>query len=117
MRAVKERFITIDKYLPLYYAGASGDFNLIHIDPEFARGQGLESNILQGLCTLGIATGLLIGDRDPAILKSIKVRFANPVLPGDRLTFTIEETAGEVQFTAVNQGGVVVLENCSAELH
>ena len=29
--------IKIDKYLSYYYAGASGDFNLIHIDNEFAR--------------------------------------------------------------------------------
>ena len=37
---------TPDKYLPHRYAGASGDFNPIHIDAEFAKQVGLPSNIL-----------------------------------------------------------------------
>jgi acyl dehydratase len=116
MNERKKQTFTIDKYLPIYYAGASGDFNLIHIDPEFARKQGLKANILQGLCTLGIATGFLVGQDDPDKLKSIKVRFANPVLPGDKLTFAIENTDAEEEFSAVNQRDDEVLSDCSAEL-
>ena len=44
--------IKIDKYLSYYYAGASGDFNLIHIDNEFARGEGLNGIILHGRAML-----------------------------------------------------------------
>ena len=44
--------VTPDKYLPHRYAGASGDFNPIHIDVEFAQQVGLPSNILHGLYSM-----------------------------------------------------------------
>lgn len=116
MRTRRKQAFVIDRYLPIYYAGASGDFNLIHIDREFARKQGFEANILQGLCTLGIAAGFLIDDGDPGALKSIKVRFANPVIPGDELTFSVESIESDVGFSVVNQNGDEILSECSAEL-
>ena len=44
--------VTPDKYLTVRYAGASGDFNPIHIDEEFARAVGLPGRILHGLWTM-----------------------------------------------------------------
>ncbi len=44
--------VTPDKYLPHRYAGASGDFNPIHIDVEFAQSVGLPRNILHGLYSM-----------------------------------------------------------------
>jgi|TARA_B100001079_G_scaffold99754_1_gene85722 acyl dehydratase len=101
--------IKIDRYLPHYYAGASGDFNLIHIDPAFGRAAGLGGNILQGLCTLGITANRLIGDEDPARLKSITVRFAFPVLPEDELLLETDEKDGEVKFTVRKVSGEEVI--------
>ena len=49
---VPELRVTPDKYLTVRYAGASGDFNPIHIDEEFARMVGLPGRILHGLYTM-----------------------------------------------------------------
>ena len=38
--------VKIGKYMPYYYAGASLDYNLIHIDREFAQANGLPDIIL-----------------------------------------------------------------------
>ena len=51
---VPELRVTPDKYLPHRYAGASGDFNPIHIDAEFAKAVGLPGTILHGLYMMGL---------------------------------------------------------------
>ena len=48
-QALPELKVTPDKYLTYRYAGASGDFNPIHIDEEFAQSVGLPGRILHGL--------------------------------------------------------------------
>ena len=49
---IPELAVTPDKYLPHRYAGASGDFNPIHIDNDFAQQVGLPRNILHGLYSM-----------------------------------------------------------------
>jgi acyl dehydratase len=44
--------VTPDRYVTVRYAGASGDFNPIHVDEEFARQVGLPGRILHGLWTM-----------------------------------------------------------------
>jgi acyl dehydratase len=44
--------VTPDRFLTVRYAGASGDFNPIHIDEDFARQVGLPGRILHGLWTM-----------------------------------------------------------------
>ena len=44
--------VTPDRYLTYRYAGASGDFNPIHLDDEFAQSVGLPGRILHGLWTM-----------------------------------------------------------------
>jgi multifunctional beta-oxidation protein len=74
-----------------------GDRNPLHVDPEFARGGGLEEPILHGLATLGIcvlAVMRTFGGVDVGV-KSVKVRFAGTVKPGE--TVVVEMWKAEVK--------------------
>ena len=74
---IPEVRVTPDKYLTVRYAGASGDFNPIHIDEEFALAVGLPGRILHGLWSMaqvaGAATQAAGGD--PAALRGLSVQF------------------------------------------
>ena len=52
MTEIPDLKVTPDRYLTYRYAGASGDFNPIHIDEEFAKSVGLPGRILHGLWTM-----------------------------------------------------------------
>jgi acyl dehydratase len=112
----------VDKYRPIYYAGASGDFNPIHIDPEFGKMVGLGGAILQGLCTLAFAAKTVTDwAGDPGKLKKIKCRFSAPVMMED--TISIQGVVGDVQagqakinLKVTNQSGAEVLQNVEVEV-
>jgi 3-hydroxybutyryl-CoA dehydratase len=112
----------VDKYRALYYAGASGDYNPIHIDPEFGKMVGLGGVILQGLCTLGfVAKSVTDWAGDPGRLKRIKCRFAAPVLLGNTVNTTGEVvemngTRAKLALKVTNQDGVEVLKGVEAEV-
>ncbi len=77
----KESVVTGDQ--GVRYAEASGDHNPIHKSDEIARSAGLPRAILHGLCTMALASQVLVDellDGDPRRLKSMEVRFSRPVL-------------------------------------
>ncbi len=106
-----------DRFRPIYYAAASGDFNPIHIDKEMATMVGLPGNILQGMCTMAWAVEAAIDalGGDPGDLKHIKVRFSRPVKIDDVVTFTATRTDKKVEIKAVDQEGNDTLKNTVAE--
>jgi acyl dehydratase len=114
--------VTPDKYVPHRYAGASGDFNPIHIDREFATGVGLPQNILHGLYSMAqvarAATQAAGGD--PRSLKRLSVQFRGMGLPEKeiRVTGTVRETRdGRVVVdTVAEQDGNQIVRNAEAEL-
>jgi acyl dehydratase len=121
--AVPELRVTPDKYLTNRYAGASGDFNPIHIDADFAKSVGLPSNILHGLYGMGLvaktaAQGL--GAGDPRALKKLTVQFRGMGLPEQEIavTGTVKEVEGNrvtVDLEA-RQGDNRIIRNAQAEL-
>lgn len=68
------------------YAGASGDFNLIHTDVETARAAGLEGVIAHGMLSMGFLGRYLTDLAGPGNVRRLQVRFRSMVRPGDVLT-------------------------------
>ena len=114
--------VTPDKYLPHRYAGASGDFNPIHIDVEFAKQVGLPSNILHGLYTMAqvARANVNAAGGDPRSLKRLSVQFRGMGFPEQEITVTgkvKEERDGRVVVeTEAAQGGNEIIRNAEAEL-
>ena len=68
------------------YAGASGDFNPIHHDEEFARMAGNPTVFGHGMLTAGFVAKCVTDFVGPENLRRYKVRFASRVWPGDTIT-------------------------------
>lgn len=70
------------------YAQASGDFNPIHIDPDFARKTPLCGTIAHGMLVLAYVSRMMTLAFGRAWLTGGKlaVRFKTPARPGDVLT-------------------------------
>jgi acyl dehydratase len=114
--------VTPDKYLPHRYAGASGDFNPIHIDPEFAKAVGLPGNILHGLYGMAqvarFATAAAGGD--PRRLKRLSVQFRGMGVPEVEITVsgTVKQVDDGVAVidTVAKQSDKRIIRNAEAEL-
>ena len=119
---IQELKVTPDKYLPHRYAGASGDFNPIHIDREFATQVGLPRNILHGLYTMAqvARANAALADGDPRALKRLSVQFRGIGLPESEITVT--GTVREVRDgravidTVAEQDGNQIIRNAEAEV-
>jgi acyl dehydratase len=119
---VPELKVTPDKYLPHRYAGASGDFNPIHIDPEFAQAVGLPSNILHGLYSMGLVAraSAAVADGDPRALKRLSVQFRGMGAPEQEIavTGTVKSVDGDrvTIDTVATQGENQIIRNAEAEV-
>jgi len=116
-----ELTVTPDKYLTVRYAGASGDFNPIHVDDEFARAVGLPGRILHGLFSMAlVARAHTEAAGGPAALKRLSVEFRGMGLPEQEITVSgtvasVEEGVAIVRAEAV-QGPNAIIHNAEAEL-
>jgi acyl dehydratase len=113
--------VTPDRYLTVRYAGASGDFNPIHVDDDFARAVGLPGRILHGLYSMAqVARAQTDAGGGPASLRRLQVQFRGMGLPEQELTVTgtVREVNDGVAVvdTSCEQNGKRIIRNAEAEL-
>ena len=113
--------VTPDRYLTVRYAGASGDFNPIHIDEEFARSVGLPGRILHGLWTMAqVARAQTEAAGGPEHLKRLTVQFRGMGVPEQEVLVsgTVREAGGGrvVIDTVAEQAGQQIIRNAEAEV-
>lgn len=112
---------TPDKYLTVRYAGASGDYNPIHVDEEFARAVGLPGRILHGLYGMAlVARAASEAGGGPASLKRLSVQFRGMGVPEQEITVSgsvvaVADGVATVHAEAT-QGGTAIIRNAEAEL-
>jgi acyl dehydratase len=105
------------------YAGASGDFNRIHWDDEFARSVGLPGVIAHGMYSMALAARSVSAFAgDPRAVRRLRVRFSAMIRPGQTLVVTgavaavDDDGAVTLRFEALNDDGERVLAKGEAEL-
>ena len=111
--------VTADKYLTTRYAGASGDFNPIHIDEEFARAVGLPGRILHGLWTMAqVARAQTEAAGGPEHLKRLSVQFRGMGMPEQEVVVsgTVRDASdGAIVIeTVAEQAGNQIIRNAEA---
>jgi len=113
--------VTPDRYLTYRYAGASGDFNPIHIDEEFAKSVGLPGRILHGLWTMSqVARAVTAAGDGPESLKRLEVQFRGMGFPEQEITVTasVKDVGDGVAtiVTEAEQDGRRIIRKGQAEL-
>jgi acyl dehydratase len=113
--------VTPDRYLTVRYAGASGDFNPIHIDDDFAQQVGLPGKILHGLWTMAqVARAQTEAAGGPHALKRLEVQFRGVGLPEREITVTstVQDVSDGVAVvhTVAEQDGKAIIRNAEARL-
>jgi acyl dehydratase len=113
--------VTPDRYLTVRYAGASGDFNPIHIDEEFARSVGLPGRILHGLWTMAqVARAQTEAAGGPERLRRLSVQFRGMGVPEQEVVVSskVREVSGSVAVidAEARQGDTRIVRRGEAEI-
>jgi acyl dehydratase len=113
--------ITPDPYVTVRYAGASGDFNPIHIDEAFARQVGLPGRILHGLWTMAqVARAHTEAAGGPDRLTSLSVQFRGMGRLGEEIVVrgTVTSVADDTAIveSEAKQAGKRIIRHARGEL-
>ncbi len=90
----------------------TGDYNPLHVDPEFAVEAGFPRPIAHGLCTYGFAVrmamaGLGVG---PEAIAEANCRFVSPVYPGEELRLELWEPIDGRAYARLEAGSSVAID-------
>jgi acyl dehydratase len=114
---MEELRVTPDKYVTYRYAGASGDFNPIHIDEEFATAVGLPGRILHGLWTMAqVARAAEEAGGGFQSLKRLSVQFRGMGQLEQEIVITGSEGEDGVLALEADQGGQKIIRNGEAQI-
>ena len=119
--SIPELKTTPDRFLTVRYAGASGDFNPIHIDEEFAKQVGLPGRILHGLWTMAqVARAQTEAAGGPESLQRLAVQFRGMGVPEAEVEVTgevreLRDGVAVIDTRAV-QNGKAIIRNAEAEV-
>ena len=119
--SIPELKTTPDRFLTVRYAGASGDFNPIHIDEEFAKQVGLPGKILHGLWTMAqVARAQTEAAGGPESLRRLAVQFRGMGVPEAEVEVTgevreLRDGVAVIDTRAV-QNGKAIIRNAEAEV-
>jgi acyl dehydratase len=119
--SIPELKTTPDRFLTVRYAGASGDFNPIHIDEEFAKQVGLPGKILHGLWTMAqVARAQTEAAGGPESLRRLAVQFRGMGVPEAEVEVTgevreLRDGVAVIDARAV-QNGKAIIRNAEAEV-
>ena len=113
--------VTPDQYVTYRYAGASGDFNPIHIDEQFAQQVGLPGRILHGLWTMAqVARAHTEAGGGPDKLERLSVQFRGMGKIGEEIVVsgTVREVDGDsaIVESEATQSGHRIIRNAVAEV-
>jgi 3-hydroxybutyryl-CoA dehydratase len=84
--------ITITEEMVDNFARATGDYNPIHMDEDYARGTIFKTRVLHGILHAGLISGI-VGTRFPGpgtIYLSKTLKFLKPVFIGDEVTYHLK---------------------------
>ena len=92
------------------YQGASGDMNPIHHDEPFAKAAGYPAPLCVGMFQAGVLVAWAADCYGPENVRRVRIRWKEPVFPGDLLTFHADEKGEEIHLWCTRQTGGVAVE-------
>ena len=107
-----EEFVVekVDRASFVRYAGASGDFNPIHWNEDFAKSAGYPSVFAQGMWTAGVLSTFLTNWVGSDKVRRFRTRFVGQVWPGERLVCSgtvtsVDDGTAEIELSVTNAAG------------